>query len=162
MKSSQNFASRRAGWGDLLGLLFTLLVLVIAYKLARPAPGIIVNELPLARCDLQHQACHLTLPGEFSMEIRIPERPVKTNDAFTVVVTSKHAQLYPLHFLIRGIELEMRSGPATFETYGEGRYRVQIRLPLCTTNQMTWEGSVLLKAGGQFFKWPLIFITQTI
>lgn len=152
--------SPRAGLIDLVGLLFTVLALVVAYKLSRPAPLIPVTELPAATCDLQREACHLSLPGGDWLELHITDRPVRPNQPFVVEARRSGDQIQPLSISMRGVEIEMNSAATAFEPDDKGGYRVESSLPICTANRMTWELSVQLEADGKRLRWPLFFATE--
>jgi hypothetical protein len=147
---------------DLVGLLLSLLALVVAYKLTRPPPAVPVTDLPPAACDLQRETCRLELPGKQALELRIPDRPVRPNQAFVVEARSDgDAQFRPLALAIRGIEIKMDSATTNFEPDGSGGYRVRTYLPVCTVSKMTWEISVVLEADRQHLRWPLLITTES-
>lgn len=152
--------SARAGLVDLVGLLFTVLALVVAYKLTRPPPVILVTDLPAATCDLQREACRLALPGGRTLELHIIGRPIRPNQPFIVEVRSDDGVLQPLDMALRGIEIEMASPAKAFQPDGQGNYRVETALPICTVSRMTWEASVQIEAGGERLRWPLFFVTE--
>ena len=152
--------SARAGLVDLVGLLFTVLALVVAYKLTRPPPVIPVTNLPAATCNLQREACRLALPGGRTLELHIVGRPIRPNQPFIVEVRSDDGALQPLDMALRGIEIEMASPAKAFQPDGQGNYRVETALPICTVSRMTWEASVQIEAGGERLRWPLFFVTE--
>ncbi|UCV27335.1 hypothetical protein [Ferribacterium limneticum] len=152
--------SPRAGLVDLVGLLLTVLALVVTYKLTRPPPVIPVTDLPAATCDLQRETCHLALPGGGTLELRVAGRPVRPNQPFVIEARSENTTLHPLEVVIRGIEVVMSNTAKPFEPDGQGGYRLETSLPICTVSRMTWEVSVTLEADGEHLRWPLFFVTE--
>lgn len=148
-------------WQDLLGVLFTLLALVIAAKLAIPKALPPATLLPAGNCDLQREDCRLLLPGDLLLEVRLSTRRVVPNQAFTVDVVHADARIRPLAQEIRGIELDMGSPPAAFSADAGGHLRSPARIPLCTTSRMTWRLALRLDVDGKLLEWPLFFQTGT-
>ncbi len=161
MSHAVHAPSPRAGLVDLVGLLLTVLALVVAYKLTRPAPAIPVTDLPAATCDLQRETCRLTLPGGQSLELRLDGQPVHPNRPFVVEARSDSDSLRPVEISMHGIEIEMSSTAQPFQAIGDGAYRAAAMLPICTVKRMTWEVSVILQAGSERWRWPLVLVTES-
>ena len=151
----------RAGLIDLVGLLLTVLALLVAYKLTRPAPAIPVTDLPAASCDLQHETCRLMLPGGQSLTLRIDGHPARPNQPFVIEAQSDNTVLRPLEVSMRGIEIDMSSSAQPFQADGNGAYQATTTLPICTVKRMTWEVSVILQAGSERLRWPLFLTTES-
>lgn len=149
-------------WQDIFGLLFTLLALVIAAKLAIPRPQPAPTPLPVATCDLQRESCRLVLPGNGSFDLRLAAAPVAPNRPFSVEFSGASAGIRPLSQEIRGVEIDMGSPSAAFSVDSGGTYRSVANIPLCTLQRMTWRLTVRFESAGQWFEWPLIFQTGSI
>jgi len=154
--------SASAGLGDLIGLLLTLLALVVAWKLAVPRPAAPIATLPPAACDLQRESCRLTLGDNTRVELRIPGRPIIPNQTFVIEGNVAGGDVRLLEVDVQGVEVDIGTPPTTFISTGNGAYRTQLNLPLCTTSRMTWQMTVLLMVDGHYRKWPLRFHTETV
>jgi len=154
-------SSPPAGLIDLIGLLLTALALVVTYKLTRPPPMAPATELPAATCDLQRETCRLALANGQALALRIPERPVRPNQPFVIEARSEGGSLLPLEVSIHGLEVEMSSPGKAFASDGNGGYRAETTLPVCTVNRMRWEVRVVLEANGEHLRWPLLFATES-
>lgn len=155
-----HFASRVLG--DLIGVLLTLLVLVIAWKLAVPRTVPAIPTLPLAACDLQRESCHLTLGDNARVDLHIPGRPIVPNQPFVIEANAAGGDVRLLEVDVQGIEVDIGTPPTTFASIENGAYRTQLTLPLCTSSRMTWQMTVLLIIDGHYQKWPLRFQTETV
>ena len=159
-------AAPGGGFGDLLGLLLTLLALVIVWKLAVPRPAAPVATLPVAACDLQRESCRLTLDDVTGIDLRIdlhlPERPIVPNQPFTIEghVTGSTVRLLAAE--VRGVDVDVGTPPGTFSGAGNDTYRALLSLPFCTTSRTTWQMTILLSIDGRDLKWPLQFQTETV
>lgn len=147
--------------GDLIGLLLTLLALVIAWKLAVPRALPAIPSLPQAACDPQRESCRLTLDDDTRVELRIPDRPIVPNQPFVVEASVAGGAARLLQVEVGGVEVDIASAPAAFAPVASTSYRAQLSLPICTTNRMTWQMTVLLMSDGHYLKWPLRFQTET-
>lgn len=162
MKAPRPTFSPSAGLGDLLGLLFTLLALLVAYKLAVPRPAAPVATLPPAACDLQRETCRVQLADNSSIELRIPGRPVVPNRTFIIEGSIAGGKIELLEVDVRGVDIDVSSPPAAFARSAGAHYRAEINLPFCTASRMVWQITVLLLNDGRTLKWPLQFHTETV
>jgi hypothetical protein len=154
--------SASAGLGDLIGFLLTLLALVVAWKLAVPRPATPIAILPAAACDLQRESCRLTLGDNTRVDLRIPGRPVVPNQPFVIEANVAGGDVRLLEVDVQGVEVDIGTPPTAFASAENGAYRTQLNLPLCTTNRMTWQMTVLLMIDGRYQRWPLRFHTETV
>lgn len=150
-----------AAWQDLLGLLFVALTLLVAGKLAVPRPAVPVTTLPLAACDLQREACRLRLPDGGSIELAVAGPAISPSQPFVLTGHSDRNDVRLLELAIRGVEQDLSSAPRPFRSAGNGAFRADASLPLCTVSRMTWQLSVLLEADGRRLRWPLRFQTAS-
>jgi len=147
--------------GDLIGLLLTLLALVVTWKLAVPRTAPAIPTLPAAACDLQREDCQLALGKNIRVDLRIPGRPIVPNQAFVVEASVAGGDVRLLEVEVQGVEVDIGTPPTAFASADNGAYRTRLILPLCTTNRMSWEMTVLLMIDGRYRKWPLRFQTET-
>ncbi len=147
-------------WQDLFGLLLTLLALVIVGKLAIPRILPPPTVLAVADCDPQHESCHLVLPNEQWLALRLTGAPVSPTRPFSVEISpDSHIRL--LSQEISGIELDMGSPVAGFSQMADGQYRSPANIPLCSSKRMTWRLAVRFEVDGQYLEWPVRFTTET-
>lgn len=144
-----------AAWHDLLGLLFVALTLLVAGKLAVPRPAVPVAALPPAACDLQREVCRLSLPDGGSVELAVAGPAIRPSQPFVLIGHSDRRDVRLLELAIRGIEQDVSGAPRPFQRSGNGFFRTDASLPLCTLSRMTWQLSVLIEADGRRLRWPL-------
>lgn len=147
----------QAAWHDLLGLLFTLLVLLVAYKLTLSPQERLATVLPTSDCELQRESCQLSLADGSRFELRIEGETNFATPDFVVRGRSTSTTLRPLSLAIRSLEPDIAGPLQAFSDGGNADFRALASLPLCTEKPMSWLLTVHLDAAGRQLHWPIRF-----
>jgi hypothetical protein len=143
---------------DLIGLLLIALVVVVGYKLSPlllPKADVVVQPDPA--CNLQRQACAVTLPAGGSVELAMGTRPIPMVKPFEVQVTTSGFLPSRVEVDFAGIEMNMGLNRPELAARGNGRFAAQVTLPVCITGAMDWQVTVLIENGGERIAIPYRF-----
>ena len=143
---------------DLIGLLLIALVVVVGYKLSPlllPKADVVVQPDPA--CNLQRQACVVTLPSGGSVELAMGTRPVPMVRPFEVQVATSGISPGRVEVHFAGIEMNMGLNRPELAARGNGRFAAQVTLPVCITGAMDWQVTVLIENGGERIAIPWRF-----
>ena len=143
---------------DLIGLLLIALVVVVGYKLSPlllPKADVVVQPDPA--CNLQRQACAVTLPSGGSVELAMGTRPIPMVRPFEVQVATSGISPGRVEVDFAGIEMNMGLNRPQLTARGNGRFAAQVTLPVCITGAMDWQVTVLIENGGERIAIPWRF-----
>jgi hypothetical protein len=143
---------------DLIGLLLIALVVVVGYKLSPlllPRADVVVQPDPA--CNLQRQACAVTLPSGGSVELAMGTRPIPMVRPFEVQVTTSGFSPGRVEVDFAGIEMNMGLNRPELAARGNGRFAAQVTLPVCITGAMDWQVTVLIENGSERIAIPWRF-----
>jgi len=143
---------------DLIGLLLIALVVVVGYKLSPlllPRADMVVQPDPA--CNLQRQACAVTLPAGGTVELAMGTRPIPMVRPFEVQVATSGFSPSRVEVDFAGIEMNMGLIRPELAARGNGRFAAQVTLPVCITGAMDWQVTVLIENGGERIAIPYRF-----
>ena len=143
---------------DLIGLLLIALVVVVGYKLSPlllPRADVVVQPDPA--CDLQRQACAVTLPAGGTVELAMGTRPIPMVKPFEVQVTTSGFSPGRVEVDFAGIEMNMGLIRPELAALGNGRFAAAATLPVCITGAMDWQATVLIENGNERIAIPYRF-----
>jgi hypothetical protein len=143
---------------DLIGLLLIALVVVVGYKLSPlllPRADVVVQPDPV--CNLQRQACSVSLPAGGTVELAMGTRPIPMVKPFEVQVTTSGFSPGRVEVDFAGIEMNMGLNRPELAARGNGRFAAQVTLPVCITGAMDWQVTVLIENGGERIAIPWRF-----
>ncbi|HEX9195012.1 MAG TPA: hypothetical protein VF854_03250 [Azonexus sp.] len=143
---------------DLIGLLLIALVVVVGYKLSPlllPRADVVVQPDPA--CNLQRQACAVTLPSGGIVELAMGTRPIPMVRPFEVQVTTSGFSPGRVEVDFAGIEMNMGLNRPELAARGNGRFAAQVTLPVCITGAMDWQVTVLIENGSERIAIPWRF-----
>lgn len=143
---------------DVIGILLIALVVVVGYKLSPlllPKADIVVQ--PDQACNLQRQACAVTLPAGGTIELAMGTRPIPMVKPFEVQVATSGFSPSRVEVDFAGIEMNMGLIRPELAARGNGRFAAQVTLPVCITGAMDWQVTVLIENGGERIAIPYRF-----
>lgn len=143
---------------DLIGLLLIALVVVVGYKLSPlllPRADMVVQPDPA--CNLQRQACAVTLPAGGTVELAMGTRPIPMVRPFEVQVATSGFSPSRVEVDFAGIEMNMGLIRPELAARDKGRFAAQATLPVCITGAMDWQVTVLIENGGERIAIPYRF-----
>ena len=143
---------------DVIGILLIALVVVVGYKLSPlllPKADVVVQPDPA--CNLQRQACAVTLPSGGAVELAMGTRPVPMVKPFEVLVTTSGFAPARVEVDFAGIDMNMGLNRPELVIRGGGRFAAQVTLPVCITGQMDWQATVLIDTGSERIAIPYRF-----
>ncbi len=143
---------------DVIGMLLIALVVVVGYKLSPlllPKADVVVQPDPA--CNLQRQACAVTLPSGGAVELAMGTRPVPMVKPFEVLVTTSGFAPARVEVDFAGIDMNMGLNRPELAIRGGGRFAAQVTLPVCITGQMDWQATVLIDTGSERIAIPYRF-----
>lgn len=143
---------------DLIGLLLIALVVVVGYKLSPlllPRADLTVEPDPA--CNLQVQACTVSLPGGTTLTFDVGTRPIPLVKPFALRVEAPAAQQVSIDFA--GVDMEMGFNRPGLSEQSSGVFIGEATLPVCVTGQMTWQATVLVDTADARIAVPFRFVT---
>ncbi len=145
---------------DLIGLELIALVVIVGYKLSPMLlPKADVTVAPDAACNLQQQACSVTLPAGGVVELSMGSRPIPMVKPFEVKVTARGFEADRVEVDFSGVDMNMGLNRPQLTARGNGEYAAEATLPVCITGGMDWQATVLLETGSQRIAIPYRFST---
>ena len=130
---------------DLIGIDLIALVVVVGYKLSPMLlPKADVTVFPDPACNLQKQACAVTLPSGGQVELSMGGRPVPLVKPFEVQVTTRGFSPKRVEIDFTGIDMNMGYNRPELAKRSEGSYSGEATLPVCITGRMTWQAAVIV------------------
>ena len=108
---------------DVIGMLLIALVVVVGYKLSPlllPKADVVVQPDPA--CNLQRQACAVTLPSGGAVELAMGTRPVPMVKPFEVLVTTSGFAPARVEVDFAGIDMNMGLNRPELAIRGGGRF----------------------------------------
>lgn len=145
---------------DLIGIELIALVVVVGYKLSPmllPKADVTVPSDPA--CNLQRQACAVTLPGGGTIELSMATRPVPLVKPFGVEVRTSGFKPDRVEVDFAGTEMNMGFNRPQLVARGDGLFGGEATLPVCITGKMDWQATVVVETGSQRIAVPYRFTT---
>ena len=145
---------------DVIGLELIALVVVVGYKLSPmllPKADITVQPDPV--CNLQSEACSVTLPSGGNVRLSMGTRPVPLVKPFEVEVATSGFSPARVEVDFAGIDMNMGLNRPQLAARGAGNYVAEVTLPVCITGNMDWQATVLIEAGIERIAIPYRFST---
>ena len=143
---------------DVIGILLIALVVVVGYNLSPlllPRADVVIQPDPA--CDLQRQACAVTLPAGGSAELAMTPRPIPMAMPFEVQVTTGGFVATRVEVDFSGIDMNMGLNRPQLTPRAGGSFAGQATLPVCITGTMDWQATVLIETGGERIAIPYRF-----
>ena len=143
---------------DLISVLLIALVVVVGYKLSPLLlPKADVTVYPDPACDLQRQACVVTLPAGGTLALSMGTRPVPMVKPFEVQVATQGFSASRIEVDFAGIDMNMGLNRPELLARGSGKFSAEATLPVCITGQMDWQVTVLVETGSERLAIPYRF-----
>lgn len=145
---------------DLIGLLLIALVVVVGYKLSPlllPRSDLTVKPDPA--CNLQQQACNVSLPGGGSLQLDVGTRPVPLIRPFDIMVTLDGVKASRVMVDLAGVDMDMGLNRPQLTEQAPGRFSGSATLPVCVTGRMVWQATVLLDTATGTIAAPFRFVS---
>jgi hypothetical protein len=136
------------------------LVVIVGYKLSPmllPKADVTVQPDPV--CNLQREACSVTLPSGGKVSLAMGTRPVPLVKPFEVEVTTSGFAPARVEVDFSGIDMNMGFNRPQLAARGAGSYAAEVTLPVCITGHMDWQATVLIDTGSERVAIPYRFST---
>lgn len=143
---------------DVIGLELIALVVVVGYKLSPMLlPKADVTVLPDPVCNLQREACGVTLPSGGSVRLSMGTRPIPLVKPFEVEVSTAGFTPTRVEVDFSGIDMNMGFNRSELAPGKAGSHTAQVTLPVCVTGRMDWQATVLVETGNERVAIPYRF-----
>lgn len=143
---------------DIIGIELIALVVVIGYKLSPMLlPKADVTIRPDPACNLQQQACAVTLPSGGKVELSMAPQPIPMVKPFEVTVATSGFSPSRVEVDFAGIDMNMGYNRPQLVERGGGRFFGEATLPVCITGYMDWQATVLIETGSERIAVPYRF-----
>lgn len=145
---------------DLIGLELIALIVIVGYKLSPmllPSADVTVQPDPV--CNLQREACSVTLPSGGKVTLAMGSHPVPLVKPFEVQVTTSGFSPTRVEVDFAGIDMNMGLNRPQLAARGEGSYAAEVTLPVCITGHMDWQATLLVESGRERIAIPYRFST---
>lgn len=143
---------------DLIGIELIALVVVVGYKLSPVLlPKADVTVFPDPTCNLQKQACAVTLPSGGRVELSMGGKPIPLLKPFEVQVATNGFSPNRIEVDFTGIDMNMGQNRPELVKRGEGRFSGEVTLPVCITGHMEWQATLLIETGRERVAVPYRF-----
>lgn len=143
---------------DLIGIELIALVVVVGYKfspLLLPKADVTVQPDPV--CNLQQQACAVTLPNGGKVELLMDPRPIPLVKPFALQVATSGFSPRRVDVDFTGIDMNMGYNRPQLAPRGAGRFVGEATLPVCITGHMDWQATVIVETGSERIAIPYRF-----
>jgi len=145
---------------DLIGMELIALVVVVGYKLSPMLlPKADLTVQPDPACNLQQQACAVTLPNGGQIELNMATRPIPLVKPFQVEVATRGFTPARVEVDFAGIDMNMGLNRPQLAAGSDGRFVGEVTLPVCITGHMDWQATVLIETGSERIAVPYRFGT---
>jgi hypothetical protein len=145
---------------DIIGGLLILLVIVVGYKLSPLLlPSSDLSIAPDPACDLQQQACNVTLPGGGTLVFSVNTLPIPLVKPFEVKVEVRGSSVKNVAIDFAGVDMDMGFNRPQLSEKSAGVFIGEATLPVCVTGHMTWQATVLLETPDARIAVPFRFAT---
>ncbi len=145
---------------DIVGILLLVLIVLIGYKLSpllMPKADFTVDPDPA--CNLQLQACTVTLPGGERLTVEAGTRPIPLVRSFQWRVLVPDAGVRRVDVDFSGVDMDMGFNRPQLQAAKDGMFVADVSLPVCVTGRMTWQATVLLETASARIAVPFRFVT---
>jgi hypothetical protein len=145
---------------DVIGMELIALVVIVGYKLSPmllPKADVTVQPDPV--CNLQREACSVTLPSGGQVSLTMGTRPVPLVKPFEVQVATSGFAPARVEVDFSGIGMNMGFNRPQLAARGAGSYAAEVTLPVCITGHMDWQATVLIDTGSERVAIPYRFST---
>ena len=131
---------------------------VFSHRLQYKAAGDVT--LPLSACDLNREACRVTLPDGTTLTAEISPRPIAVMRPLTVRLSWQDGEADRVSLDIVGLDMEMGINRNDLRETGAGQYLGQATLPVCVTGAMRWRAEFILANGDERMIVPFVFSSE--
>lgn len=147
-------------WGIIV-LLATALAITSAVKLSpllNPPQKI---NLPLnTACDLHQGPCVTALPNGGRLELSLEPRPIPVLKPLKLQVRATGFKASSVEVDFAGVDMKMAFNRPRLAPVKDDLFTGEATLPVCVSNQMAWQVTVLVKSDGKRIAVPFRFETK--
>lgn len=149
-----------------LGLLFLTAILLLGFLLLRDleqttekkSPRLnLLQEVP---CDLQLEICRIESEKYGSITVSITPRPFKMNDYLKINVYFEKPVIYSVYMDFLGLDIDMGYSRPQLTSLDKNLFDGQTLLPMCSLQQMSWQGSLIIDLGSALDVFRFEFVTE--
>lgn len=145
---------------DIIGGLLIVLVVVVGYKLSPwLLPQSDLSVAPDPACNLQQQACGVTLPDGGRLTFSVNTQPIPLIKPFGVNVEVRNSRVKNVAIDFAGVDMDMGFNRPQLTEKSAGIFVGEATLPICVTGHMTWQATVLLETPDARIAVPFRFVT---
>lgn len=116
-----------------------------------------VEVLPDPSCDLNAEPCGAALPGGARVFLSIAPRPIPTVQKLDILVTVTGVWPDKVEVNFAGVGMNMGYNRPALSRQSDGTYIGQTALPVCVSQRMRWQATVVLRRPGQNVSIPFRF-----
>ncbi len=143
------------------GGLIIFLLLAGYYKLEIAKKNTIIAQVsPDTSCDLQKNACRLTLPDGGSVTLDLQPKPIPLVQTIHINVTTQGIKPEAVSVDFKGTTMNMGPNNVALKADKDGLYSAKGMLPVCIRNSMQWQADVYLQTDKGIVVAPFIFTTH--
>ena len=135
---------------DAVIVLALLLVAVAGYHyspLLLPQVDLTITSDPA--CDLNRQACRVSLADGGSLELTIMPRPIPIISPLTIEAKLNGIAAKSVELDFAGADMEMGHNRVALSPTGNGFFSGTASLPVCVTGRMNWRATLLIDSGSR-------------
>lgn len=140
-------------WGNaamlagMLGLAATAFWAARSWQATQP---VYARQPGPAGCDLRAGACRAALPGGGAVSLAIAPPEIPLMQTLTLDVRLEGAEAHSVVVDIRGLNMDMGISRARMRDLGDGTWRGETILPVCSQRRMEWEAAVQVEGGARY------------
>jgi len=100
-------------------------------------------------CNLNRQACRVSLADGGSLELTIQPRPIPVVSPLTIEAKLNGIAAESVELDFAGADMEMGHNRVVLSPTGNGNFSGTASLPVCVTGRMNWRATLLIGSGGR-------------
>jgi hypothetical protein len=144
---------------DLIVILSIVLIGVVGYKLSPLlVPKADRTVAPEAGCNLHREACEVKLRSG-KLSLKIAPQPIPLVKPIQLEVLTEGLAIRRIDADFAGVGMNMGLNRPQLQPQGEDRYVATTSLPVCITNTMRWELTLLVETETEQILIPFRFST---
>lgn len=129
-------------------ILALILTGTVGYKLSPLLlPKADLTVAPDPACNLEQHTCSAPLPQGGRLKFTLTPRPIPVIAPLQILVELEGIDAKKVAVDFAGISMDMGFNRPTLSATGAGRFTGQASLPVCITDRMTWQATVLIDSG---------------
>lgn len=105
-----------------------------------------------AGCDLGVAACTHDLPGGGKLTLDVDPRPVPLMQRVAFRLQVNDPAVEPVYLEITGLNMEMGVNRVSLSTEGQGEWRGETIVPICSQRRMHWRAALVIRRQGKLFR----------